>query len=259
MPFCEVDDIKLYYEDYGAEDQVPLIFLHGVMANGQVWQPQVDHFKDRRRTVIFDFRGHGQSDKPRGKYSIKQFSEDLYSFLKKVEIEKAIISGHSMGGMTALRFTLDHQEMVEKLILIDTVAKSLFSFRIKLGFLVLQLAMSIAYESFMKYYISSVFRKDYPKSEIEKVLERVKKLKNPKYVVKSSFSAIKKFDVASELTNIQVPTLIIHGRESVNPLSQAEYMNKNISNAKLVIIEGAGHSLTREAPEKICEAIEKFI
>ena len=144
-------------------DQVPLIFLHDVMASSQIWIPQVDHFKAKRRIVIFDLRGHGQSDKPHEKYSFKQFSDDLYSFINSLKIEKAIIAGHSMGGMTALRLTLDHQEIVEKLILLDTTPKSSYSFGRRLVFLISQLAMSIAYESFMKYYISSVFRKDYLK------------------------------------------------------------------------------------------------
>lgn len=257
MPFCNIDNISLYYEDYGTSDQVPLIFLHGVMASSQIWIPQVDHFKDKRRIVIFDLRGHGQSDKPHEKYSINQFSDDLYSFMNSLKIEKAIIAGYSMGGMTALRFILDHPEMVEKLILLDTTPKSSYSFGRRLVFLVSQLAMSIAYESFMKYYISSVFRRDCPKSEIEKALERV--LKNPKHVVRSCFSTIKDFDVLSELGNIQVPTLIIHGGQSFNPLEQARDMKKHIPNAELVVVEGAGHAMTSETPEAICEAVEQFI
>ena len=156
-----------------------------------------------------------------------------------------------------MRLTLDHQEIVEKLILLDTTPKSSYSFGRRLVFLISQLAMSIAYESFMNYYISSVFRKDYPKSEIEKAQERV--LKNPKHVVRSCCSTIKDFDVLSELVNIQVPTLIIHGGQSLNPLKQARDMKKHIPNAELVIVEGAGHAITSETPEAICEAIEQFI
>jgi len=121
-----------------------------------------------------------------------------------------------MGGMTALRLSLDHQEMVEKLILTDTTLKSTYSFGRRLVFLISHIAMSIAYESFMKYYVSSVFRQDYPKAEIEKALDKVRK--NPKYVVRSCFSTIQGFDILSELAYIQAPTLIIHSSQSLNPL-----------------------------------------
>ena len=78
--------------------------------------------------------------------------------------------------------------------------------------------------------------------------------------MKSCFSAVKEFDVTSELGNIKVPTLIIHGSEDMQqPLSQAKYMKEHIPNAELVIIEGAGHATVRETPEKIWEAIEKFM
>jgi 3-oxoadipate enol-lactonase len=143
------------------------------------------------------------------------------------------------------------------MILIDTLAKSSYSFGRKIVLLIAQFAMSIAYESFMRYYISSVFSKDYPKPVVEKSVEKV--LKNPRHVVKSCFSATNDFDVASELGNIRVPTLIIHGSESLLPLSKAEYMREHIPNADLLIVEGTGHSIPVETPEKIWEAIEEFI
>ena len=257
MPICNIDHLKLYYEEYGSKDQVPIIFIHGLMASSEIWKPQVEYFKHNRRIIIYDLRGHGQSDKPRERYSIEQFSDDLYSFMNSLKIGKAIIAGHSMGGMTVLRFTLDHQEMLDKIILIDTTPKSSYSLGRRLVFFISQIAMSINYMLFMKYYLNRVFGKGYPESEKVKALEKV--LQNPKHVVKSCFSTIQEFDVLSELNKIQVPTLIIHGSQSINPLRQAMDMKEGISDAELVIIEGAGHTLTSGAPRKICEAIEKFV
>jgi len=149
-----------------------------LIASSEIWKPQIDHFKDERRIIVFDLRGHGQSDKPQEKYSIKQFSEDLFSFMNNHKIEKAIIIGYSMGGMTALKFTLDHQKMVEKLILLDTTPKSSYSFGRRIIFLISQLAVSISYKSFMKYYISSVFRKDYPKKNLTKLCREFLQIQN---------------------------------------------------------------------------------
>jgi pimeloyl-ACP methyl ester carboxylesterase len=257
MPFCKINDIRLYYEDYDEKDQVPLIFLHGLMGSGESWRFQVDHFKDKRRVIAFDLRGHGQSDKPLGKYSMKQFSEDLFSFVQELGIEKAVIAGHSMGGIIALRFALDHKEMVEKLILIDTGARTPLGK--KLLVYVSKIILRISYKTFVKIYLSGyTFPKGYSKSKIGEAQERV--LKTPKHVVDSCFSAVKEFDVTSDLGSIQVPTLIIHGSEDKQqPLSQAKYVKEHISNAEIVIIEGAGHATLIETPEKIWEAIGKFI
>ena len=257
MGYCKVDNIKLYYEDWGPKDSVPLIFIHGWISSSEFWRNQVEYYKAKRRIIILDLRGHGQSDKPQKEYSIQTFSDDLYSFMKHLSIEKCILVGHSMGGMISLRFTLDHQKKVEKLVLIETIAKSAFSLRRRLLFLISQFAFSISYESFMKYYLSRMYRKNYPKIILEKTLEKV--LNNPKYVVTSCYSAIKKFNVSHELTSIVTPTYIIHGTESFLPLNQAKYIMNRVPNASLMIIEGAGHATPREVPKKVNELLEQVL
>ena len=255
MSFCKIDDVKLYYEDYGVKGQIPLIFLHGVMSSSEIWKPQVNHFMNQRRIIILDLRGHGQSDKPLGRYSITQFSDDLRSLMKNLDVEKAIIVGHSLGGMTALRFTLDHQDMVDKLILIDTTAKSSFTFGRRLLLSLSKILMDVSYRSFLKIYLSRY--SDLEDFDLEEAVARL--LKTPKYVTKSCFSAIAGFDVTSELAKIGVSTLIIHGGESSTPVVLAEYMNEHIPHAELVIIEGAGHASPKENPDEIWKAIENFI
>lgn len=256
MPFFKIGDINLFYEAYGPNDQAPLIFLHGWSASSEFWIPQVDYFKDKRKLVLFDLRGHGQSDKPHVTYSISQFSDDLFFALEKLGIGKIILVGHSMGGMTALRFTLDHPEFVEKLILIDTSPKGVYSVTSKLFFMITPLAFFIAFESFLKWYVSHIFHKDFPKALLEEF--QIAILKNPKHVLKASLSAIKNFDVSSDLSKILSPTLIIHGREQDIPLRLVESMTGQIPNAKLVIIEGATHVTPIETPNQVWEAIEDF-
>jgi len=252
MPFCRVNDVKLYYEDHGTGG--PLIFLHGLMGGSENWKSQVDYFKDKRRVIAVDLRGHGQSDKPRGNYSIKRFSEDLFSFVKELGIEKGVIAGYSMGGMIALRFALDHQEMVEKLIFIDTGARTRLGKKLLVS--ASQIILQLSHKAFLKVYLS--FPKNYSESEIREAKERI--LRIPEHVVDSCLSAVKEFDVTSELRNIMVPTLIIHGSEDKQqPLSQAKDMKERIPNSELVVLEGVGHAIVVEASEKVGEVIEEFI
>ena len=98
MPFSKVGDVRLYYEDHGPKNQPSLVFIHGFSLTKiididnnphKIWIPQIEHFRDRRRIIVFDLRGFGQSDKPAEKYSIKTFSEDLFSLLKNLEIKKS--------------------------------------------------------------------------------------------------------------------------------------------------------------------------
>ncbi len=243
MSLSKVNDVRLYYEDHGPKDQVPLVFIHGFSLTEiididnnphKIWIPQIEHFKDRRRIIVFDLRGFGQSDKPREKYSMKTFSNDLFSLLNNLEIIKAIIVGYSMGGMVALRFVLDHPEMVDKLILISTTA-----------------SMQLPY--WRKLLLPLWFRIQMRKLPVNLI--------TPRYIMPSCWSALANFDVASELPKIQVPTLIIHAEgETLFPLNQAKSMKKHLPNAKLVILEGvATHLHPIPTPEKTWEAIDEFV
>ncbi len=196
MPFCRVNKAKLYYEGHGPKDQTPLVFIHGLSLTKiididnsphRVRIPQIEHFKTKRRIIVFDLCGFGQSDKPREKYSMKTFSEDLISLLNNLGIRKAIIVGYSMGGMVALRFVLDHPEMVDKLILISTTA-----------------SMQLPYWKRMLVPLWARFQ----------MRELPANLIKPRYVLSSCFSAVANFDVVSELPRIHVQTLIIHVKKN---------------------------------------------
>jgi pimeloyl-ACP methyl ester carboxylesterase len=238
MPLCKVDDVKLYYEDYGVKNGIPLIFIHGnawiKRGWSLIWKPQADHFKDKRRVILFDLRGYGQSDKPQEQYTIKRFSDDLFLLMKNLAIEKAIIVGYSMGGTIALRFVLDHQEMVERLILISTAARRV---------------------SFMKRLLLPLW--------LNFSMRNLPPDSTPKYVIRSITYSGSKIDVSTELTKIQVPTLIIHGSEEKGltdvHVNEAKYIKENIPNSKLIILEGAHHNHPTKMPEKTWQAIEEFI
>jgi pimeloyl-ACP methyl ester carboxylesterase len=239
MPLCKVDDVRLYYEDYGAKNGIPLIFIHGgAWTNrwcSQIWKPQVDHFKDKRRVVLFDLRGYGQSDKPQEQYTMRRFSEDLFFLMKNLAIEKAIIVGYSIGGRIALRFVLDHQEMVERLVVISQAARRIsFVNRLLLPLL------------------------------LDFQMRNLPPDGTPEYVIRSSWSSAFKSDFSTELAKIQVPTLIILGSKEKklteqNLVNEAKYMKENISNSKLIIIEGADHDHPVKMPERTWQAIEEFI
>lgn len=243
MPFSKVDDVRLYYEDYGPKDQIPMIFLHGFSLTNiididnnphKIWNPQVEHFRDRRRIITCDLRGFGQSDKPRKKYCMETFSEDLFWLLRNLQIEKAIVVGFSMGGMVALRFVLDHQEMVDKLVLISTTAS---------------LQMPYWKRKLLAPLLTRVQMRKLPKDLI-----------TPKYIFPTCYSAIANFNVVSELRRIHVQTLIIHAeRETFFTLNQAKHMKAHLPNAKLIVLEGVEtHLHTVSMPEKTWKAIEEF-
>ncbi len=258
MPFCKIDTTKLYFQEQGIKNQIPIIFLHGWMRDSNDWKYLVRQLKREQRTIVLDFRGHGRSEKIPGYYSRAQFSNDLFLLIKNLKIEKAIIVGHSMGGTVGLKFTLDHQDMVENLILINAPVKSVFSFIKRVIIRVLEIILTIMpYKLFVKIY--AFYKKKDPPNQKLKALEIIQKI--PKPVLKSCIHIKREnFNFSPKLSKILIPTLIIYSNKDRKELqNQAVYLGEHISNSELKIIHNAGHSPMIETPKKLIKIIKNFV
>ncbi|MBQ6842221.1 MAG: alpha/beta fold hydrolase, partial [Firmicutes bacterium] len=95
----------------------PLILLHGNGEDSSYFEHQLREFSRDYRVIAVDTRGHGKSPRGTVPFRIRQFAEDLHSFMQQQGIEKAHLLGFSDGGNIALTFALKYPHMVEKLIL----------------------------------------------------------------------------------------------------------------------------------------------
>ncbi len=257
MPIEKINGIDLFYEDHGPKEGIPLVLIHGWTANMHRWDEQIKYFTNRR-VIRLDLRGHGESEK-RVFSDIKTLSEDLNALFNHLNIEKAIIMGHSMGGMVVIQFTLDYPEKVERLIILGSLGKFNYSFGRKMLGLIAKL---LPYNAFLKTNINRGFSKSFKEKNPEIIEEAIKTSdKTPKTVVKTAFSkAMGTWDVIDKLGTIQVPTLIIVGSEDIQfPPSASRTLNEKIPNSSLEIVEGSGHEVPIEKPDELNELIEKFI
>jgi pimeloyl-ACP methyl ester carboxylesterase len=113
-----VIDIDPEYKDH------TLIFLHGYGGQARQWKNQLDEFSISNRVVALDLRGHGQSSKPSGDYSMRRVQEDLEESLEQLEIsERFYLIGHSFGGAIAAEYAAAHPDRIIQLILIATAGE----------------------------------------------------------------------------------------------------------------------------------------
>ncbi|MGO4443273.1 alpha/beta fold hydrolase [Mycobacterium sp. 2YAF39] len=109
---------RVAYLDEGSGDV--LLLIHGIGGNLDCWGDVVHKLAKRYRVVAVDLLGHGQSDKPRGDYSLGAFAVWLRDFLEALDIREATVIGHSFGGGVALQFAHQHKEYCRRLVLISS-------------------------------------------------------------------------------------------------------------------------------------------
>ena len=99
MPYVDRENVRVYYEDSGG-DNSPILLSHGFGASTAMWQGQVDEFKERYRLITWDMRGHGRTECPDDLtyYSQDATADDMAAVLDHLDIERAVIGGHSLGG-----------------------------------------------------------------------------------------------------------------------------------------------------------------
>ena len=110
------------YYSFNKKNSVPIVFIHGVGLDHQMWDYQINYFNEYS-TLTYDLLGHGKTPCDKDKLSLKDFSNQLLEILDHLGIEKINLIGFSLGSLIALDFSSHFQKKVEKLILIGTTYK----------------------------------------------------------------------------------------------------------------------------------------
>jgi len=113
MPFATVNGPSLYYELHGERGE-PLVFVHGFTGDSTDWQNQTEEFAGDYRVLVFDNRGHGQSEAPedRDAYTVDLMMDDTLELVAQIGFSRYHIVGHSMGGAIAQEIALHHPEQL---------------------------------------------------------------------------------------------------------------------------------------------------
>jgi 3-oxoadipate enol-lactonase len=114
--------MQLHHEVRGNGSHT-IVLTHGLAGSGSLWREQVRGLSAEFRVVTWDLRGHGQSGATTDAFTLTDLAEDLGAVLDDVGIDRAVVLGHSAGGVIAMRFALDHPDRVAALILVGTAGQ----------------------------------------------------------------------------------------------------------------------------------------
>jgi pimeloyl-ACP methyl ester carboxylesterase len=120
MPYAEVNDIRMYYEELGDPMATSLVLLHGasgaIDAPGSGWTHLMPAFAERYRAIHIEHRGHGRTDNPAGMLRYERIADDVVRFIEVMNLGKSHIAGVSDGGITALVVGMTRPDVARSLV-----------------------------------------------------------------------------------------------------------------------------------------------
>jgi 3-oxoadipate enol-lactonase len=257
MPHLSCNGINLYYETHG--EGPPLLFIHGLGSSTLDWQAQIDYFSQKHKVIVFDLRGHGQSDKPTGEYGVALFAEDTASLIKELDLEDVNIIGISLGGMIALQLEIFHSELVKSAVIVNSVSE--FPLKTTKDKLEKHLRYFITRVMGMRWMGKVLGKRLFPKpeqAEIRKAIaERWAKNDTKSYL--NATKALFTWSVTDKLGEIDSPTLILGAEFDYFPVSDKELLTNRIVNAKLEIIKDSRHGTPLDQTALFNKTVDDFL
>ncbi len=249
----ELGGIQVHYKETGQGDA--LLILHGWGASSESWiLLQRALSKEGYRVIAIDLPGFGRSNPPATAWGVQDYSNFIEQFVRAIGLQQFFLLGHSFGGQIAISFTVQHQELIKKLILCAPPGirrppgareKLLSVFSKMLNAALLVVPSKNLQDRLRAIGYRLIKRSDYFKAEgvMREVMQRV----------------IRE-DLFSIFSQVRVPTLIVWGDDDrMVPVEDAYVLVREIPHSAVEIIPGAGHSPHLKTPEKLSQLVAKFL
>ena len=256
-----INGFNLSYNDVG-EGAIPVVFLHGFPFDKTMWQAQLDYLQTMHRVIACDIRGFGKSKDEESHLSMDLFANDLILFIDKLGLEKVILCGLSMGGFITLNAIKRFPSRFEALILCDTQCVA-DTHDVKVNrYKTIEDIKEYGVTNFNQGFIKKVFHEETLTNKPE-LVEQLRSVvfSNSQHIITQGMTALaERSETCSILDEINIPTLIICGREdAVTPLDESKFMNKHIKGSVLHVITNAGHVSNLEEPAKFNKLVRDFL
>ena len=257
--------MELFYREFGEPADKPLIILHGLFGMSDNWMSIARQLSEQGRYVLLpDQRNHGRS----GHSSVFNYTsmvDDLLEFMDAREVEKSCLLGHSMGGKTAMQFSLDYPDRTEKLIVADmspgrsshgSAHTSIIDALLEVGVenyssrkeLTRDLAGVITNKKLRMFLQKNLYRKDKSglgwRINLEAIRENLDEVFSP---------------VNSNATFEKDVLFIRGGISDYLPIEDFDLIKKIFPSAEIKTIDGASHWLHADRPEEFIKEVKTFL
>jgi len=259
--------IKIAYVEMGDPDGEVIILQHGMTDNSRSWSLAAPYFADAGYHVFLpDLRGMGKSDAPNGYYTPITYATDMEAFFDAMNIDKAVLVGHSLGSYTVQCFSIMFPQRCDKIVLVSSLPMKNYQNK----------ALLHAYQSyvapleedghpsdaFMDSWYATLLREEEFSDVFDTFLSNMKK--EAQALSKKAWKNIMLGMIAVDMTDLysqidhSIPVLVLHGND--DPMALTQYQEEllkifGVGESSYVNYEGIGHNIQFETPRRCANDI----
>ena len=254
------NDIEVAWFEAGRGD--PLILVHGLGDDHRAWRKALPDLMLRRRLVMYDLRGHGETSFGRADGTLRQLGDDLVALMDALGIGQADVAGFSLGGTIAMRVAIDHPARVRGLVLVATSSRvgraAADWYRERVGMVEredTQLRDTLEKDT------ADVYAQSPDELEAGLLIRRQSTADPRGYGnACAAMAALNAAPLDPELERIGAPALVVASELDRHcPPKAAEIIASGIKGSQIEVIAGAGHPIPVEKPCELARMINSFL
>jgi aminoacrylate hydrolase len=260
MPEVTIAGGRIHYDEAGQGE--PLVFVSGLNGVGRYWQPQVPVFSRRFRVITYDQRGTGESDRLQREFSVDQMANELAQLMDALDIARTHIVGLSTGGAIGQTLAIEQPQRVGRLVVCSTWThcdpwfRRLFEARR----VMYQTAGTELHAMFHPLWLYPPEYVNAHDTELDEERKRSAATAPPVEIAVARIDALLRFDRRADLKRIQAATLVIASdNDYITPSYYGESLAQSIPGAKLEIVRGGGHSISKTRPDIFNRLVMDFL
>jgi 3-oxoadipate enol-lactonase len=268
LPYAKSKDAsKIYYETFGDESLYPIILIHPIGGNIDIWEHEIQFIlKKGFRVIAYEIRGHNRSSiGGKRDFTLYDLSEDLHMLVEELKIQKCTLVGHSIGGAIASLYAKQHLHNVDAIIFINSSSKRIPNKDLEKHYTTRKIAISEgmaalaewnrennkdAKKTFEDQKTWNYFKEIFTKTSVEGFVAATKAL----YSMPDGEE-----DVTLALKDSKIKLFGIVANDDKVFLNLMQDMRKDILNLEIKVIDECDHWMIVENPEAVDEALGEFL